>query len=172
MKKILLLTLLSVFFLSAYCQNSVGSTEIITKINIIRSAEDDGDIENGWWFLFWKNVATIHTPEGGVFIVCSGWGWKLCLPPIRDHFEDSYCRGISVEALEKTCETVVLESDERALDGEYRGSITKKIALEDKDTPNRVSYILFQMNWNYDPSNIRNGTAEIIISKTSDFGIR
>jgi len=56
--------------------------------------------------------------------------------------------------------------------GEYTGSTTKKIAFSDPEANNGVSYLLFQMNWNYCPENPYNGTAEIIISKTNKFGLR
>ena len=177
MKKIFLLSLLSVFFLSAFSQVAIGDAEIITKININRSSPElgqssyEGNLggETGWWIFFWNTVISSSTPEGGVSLQCSGWGWKFCTPK----FDRMNCpvQGVSSEAVEKTCENIVTESDELAAHGEYKGSITKKVAYNDPQANGRVAYLIYQMNWDYDPSNPRNGKAEIIISKTKNLGI-
>jgi len=173
MKKIILLSLLSVFFLSAFCQTTHGSTEIITKINITKSAvEDFGDseIDQGFWILFWRTVTSFVDDDGGVWIYCCGWGWKIC-QPAKEHYSHNN-RGLDAKMLETTCEDMIAESDERVINGEYNGSITKKIAYSDPSSNSRISYILFQMDWDYERGNPRNGRAEIIISRTSDFGLR
>ena len=75
---------------------------------------------------------------------------------------------ISLEAMETTYQNLVTTSEEQAANGVYRGSVTKKIAMSGV----KNDYFLFQMNWDYDPENPYNGQAEIIISKTNNFGIR
>ena len=175
MKKIFLLSLLSVFFLSAFSQVIGGNAEIITKINIIRSSDDDVPNiseettipETGLWIFFWKRVSTKHGPDGEVTVTCYGWGLKLCVPNMKN----SSIRGISTDAVEKTCEDIVTESDDRASQGEYKGSLTKKIAFNDP-SGGKTSYLIYQMNWDYDPQNPRNGTAEIIITKVDNLGIK
>jgi len=188
MKKIFLLSLLSVFFLSAFCQiinTREPQTEIITKINIIRSADDardnifrttEGYEDPGdniiswpkWWFLY-REVRTRPIIDGCT-IECIGFGWKWCMIRLRDIFNANrgLPQNVTPEVLETTCETLAAESEEQAANGVYRGSISKKLAISGTQT----EYILFQMNWNYDPENPYNGQAEIIISKTNNFGIR
>ena len=179
MKKIFLLSLLSVFFLSAFSQVIDGNAEVITKINIIRSSEDISPISNdvnlkpetGIWIFFWGNVTTYHNPDGGVTVMCSGWGLKLCVPKMKGSHISSN-RGISEDAVEKTCEDIVTESDDLVSHGECKGSVTKKIAFSDPQANGRTSYLIYQMNWDYDAKNPRNGTAEIIITKVNNLGIK
>ncbi|MDR2972792.1 MAG: hypothetical protein LBU83_12850 [Bacteroidales bacterium] len=172
MKKILLLTLLSAFFLSSFCQNIIGNPEIIAKISIIRSADEDDEVSSNEPNLlpfFWGNVITIPYTDGLYIVLCSGFGPNFCLPPKKEI--NSLFRGMDQRIVENTFENIYLESEEHVSNGEYRGSISKKIAISDL-SGNRVSYILFQMDWNYEPQNPRNGKAEIIISKVNNFEIR
>jgi len=180
MKKIFLLSLLSVFFLSAFSQVIDGDAELITKINITRCSEELGELspgeeslggELGIWFFFWKNVSTIYNPDGSVTVDCSGWGFKLCTPRMRGG-HSSTIRGVSVEVLDRTCEDVITESDNRISQGEYKGSFTKKIAYSDPMNGGKLSFLIYQMNWEYDPKNPRNGTAEIFVFKTNNLGIK
>jgi len=170
MKKIILLTLLSVFFLSAFCQTPVNS-EIITKINITRNIDDTEEvpeIERGFWIFFYNSVHTEYLPEGGVVVACFGWGLKMCLPS----------RGTIVTLheqygtiMEQTCTDILSESDSRLADGEIRGSISRKVSIPRGLALGNDSYLLFQMNWENDPQKPYNGRAEIIISKISNFGL-
>ena len=178
MKKIFLLSLLSVFFLSAFSQIVSGDAEIISKINIIRSS-DGSEItselgnqshELGFWIFFWNSVTTIYSDDGSVTVLCSGWGMRICAPRLKGHSSSS--RGISSEAMEQTCEDIVADSDARASQGEYKGSLTRKTAFNDPLANGRIAYLIYQMNWDYDPRNPRNGKAEIIISKTYNLGIK
>ena len=178
MKKIFLLSLLSVFFLSAFSQVIDGNAEIITKINIIRSSDEvsitndePSGPETGLWLFFWRTVNTTHTPDGGVTVMCSGWGLRLCVPKMKSTSLSGTIRGVSTDAVEKTCENIVTESDDRASQGEYKGSLTKKMAFNDP-LNGKTSYFIYQMNWDYDPKNPRNGTAEIIITKVDNLGIK
>jgi len=189
MKKIFLLSLLSVFFLSAFCQIT-GTTEfkneIISKINIIRSADEANDDDYRifesyggqgpdlapswprWWFLY-KVVRSYPTPDGYI-VECFGNGWRFCMRPFKDIFASfrGLPQEIPIEAMEATYQNLIADSEEQAANGVYKGSITKKIA----STNAQIGYLLFQMNWDYDPENPYNGKAEIIISKTNNFGIR
>jgi len=185
MKKLFLLSLLSVLFLSAFCQlTSRETTEIIAKVNILRSADFSDDsratfqssgpivIEDEleadlqlwprWWFLY-KRVYTFPI-AGGYIIKCEGHGFRLCwLRPwvLTQNLDNS--RGADVEAIEGTYSNFIAESENLAADGMYYGSITKKVAIADQ-------YYLFQMNWDYDKNNPYNGRAEITISKTTTLG--
>ena len=183
MKKIFLLSLLSVFFLSAFSQtqSTIGNAEIITKINIDRNSDDieaissatieePGNI-NGWWIFFWRTVKQTPT-ESGFMLECSGWGLKCCFPRLKAFSTGNSIRGISTEAIDQICEDLVLESNSRAVQGECKGSLTKKIAFNDPETGGRISYLIYQMDWNYDPKNPRNGKAEITIFKTKNLGIK
>jgi len=175
MKKFFLLSLLSVFLLSAFSQSAGVHTEILTQFTIIRSADadadadDDMDIErypylpNNWLF-FYRWVLTEPLPFGGFVVKCTGWGPFMCLAVPYNFI---IIRGISNETVEKTIEEIIFESGKRAENEEYTGTISKKIATADGQ-----SFLLFQMNWDYDPNNIRNGKAEVIISQTKDFGLR
>ena len=180
MKKIFLLTLLSVFLLSAFSQTLPGGPEIITKINITKTAEfddeDDGEFrlpDHGWWIFFWRTVITIPTPDGGYIVQCYGRGWRICIiRPERVMSLMDWCmqRGIDRELVERSYESLYDESDERIANGEYRGSISKKIAFQGDQNGARETYLLFQMNWEHNPRNPRNGKAEIIISTTNKLG--
>jgi hypothetical protein len=178
MKKIFLLSLLSVLFFSAFSQNSGGSTEILAQINIIRStaADDPAAVEDDlsiqlspgwpfWWFLY-QRIYTEFYP-GGVMIRCEGIGWKLCYLHFRDLFNN---RGIDPEQAEATCQNMVEESDQLVTHGVYQGSLTRKFALSNLEMNGRTNYIFYQLNWNYDPKQPRSGEAEIIISKTNNLG--
>jgi len=188
MKKIFLLTLLSVFFLSAFCQTTISNTEVLTKISIIRSEKDipldTRDIRQAnefielpegydagfswpsWWPLY-KTVTVQPLPGGGYKMICTGNGWKLCFPPLRYLINWPH-RGVAPETMETVCTGLVAESEEQVARGVYTGSLTKKLAA-----PNlKDGYFLFKMDWNYDPQNPRNGQAEITISITNDFGLR
>ncbi|MCL2289462.1 MAG: hypothetical protein FWC34_01975 [Bacteroidetes bacterium] len=184
MKKIFLLSLLSVFFLSAFCQFSSNNTEVLAKIDVTRTINAFEYLEMNevgespelgypsWWFLY-KTVKTEPKPGGGGFtLICNGKGWKLCFPNFKILWQTIWIRGIAQETIERTCENLVTESEELAANGVYVGSTTKKIAFFDPEAGNREAYLLFQMNWNYNPENPYNGTAEIIISKTNKFGLR
>ena len=174
MKKLFLLTLLSVFFLSAFCQNSTNGTEILTKISVnkfIADEEmDDPQLGPSWWW-FWKPfyqyVTTIQTPNG-VMVSCEGRGWKLCR---SNKLLNSAIRGLDSELVESTYERINEEYEDRVIAGEHRGSITKKIAFSDPLANGRTSYLLFQISWNNDPEKHYNGKAEITVSKTNDLGI-
>ena len=182
MKKIFLLTLLSVFFLSAFSQTPNG-VEILAKISIDRSAEigefEAGELQVGiigddpqmvpgwpWWWPFYREVIVDGGP-GWMTISCTGRGWKLCIPSISDLIKIlKNNREIQPEVVSTTVESLFLESEELVFNGENSGSISKKIAIPGDKT----NYFLFQMNWNYDPKNIYTGQAEIIISQTEKFG--
>ena len=179
MKKIFLLSLLSVLFLSAFCQVSVGNAEVITKITIVKHIDDaeivaDGvphgsDIEYGWWIFFYRTVTTQKLPDGTYILTCSGIGWRICFIRLRD-------RGESVDAvtevMDTTCENLITESDAQIARGVFKGSVTRKIAYRDPAAGNKESYLLFQMNWDNDPEKPYNGKAEITISKTDNFGLK
>jgi hypothetical protein len=171
MKKIFLLSILSVSFLSAFCQNSIGDTEIINKINIIKSI-DDSEIPDDPllrpWPMYYRTI--LLNPFGG--FACLGWGTNCCFPDFRDILGPLYYRGMPTDVIEKTCETIVEESDERIGKGEYTGSLTRKIAYPDPQSDGKQSFILLQMNWDNDPEKPYNGKAEIIISKTDNFGLK
>ena len=175
MKKIFLLTLLSVFFLSAFCQTSTDGTEIISKISVnkfIADEEMDDPLLGPSWWWFWKPfylyVNETQTPTG-VILTCEGRGWKLCRA--KRFFNTASIRGLAPELVENTYERINDEYEDRIIAGEYRGSITKKIAFSDPLANGRTSYLLFLMNWDNDPIKHYNGKAEIIISKTNDLGI-
>ena len=167
MKKIFLLTLLNVFFLSAFCQRVASNTEIITVITLEKYIPDD-EIEKAnfpWQMLrafFYRDVRTVPSPDGGVVVYCSGWGFKTCMPS----FDLLLFRGVSSETIENTCSILIQESETCVVNGTFKGTLSKKITA-----PTLQNYWLFTINWNYDPKNHYNGKAEIIISKTDDFGL-
>jgi len=173
MKKIFLLTLLSVFFLSAFSQNSTNGTEILTKISVnkfIADEEMEDPLLAPWWWIFWKPFYQTVTEEytlNGVILTCEGRGWKLC----RAKRILNMPRGISPELVESTYGKINEEYEDRVIAGEHRGSITKKIAFPDPLANGKTSYILFMMNWDNDPIRHYNGKAEITISKTNDLGL-
>ena len=173
MKKILLLSLLSVLFLSAFSQ-IIETPTILSKINITRiSGEDDDGIsqDRGWWIFFYKKVTTQYTPNGSIALICTGWGWKVCIanfnamPNLMDWMQRG---GFDYQIVENTLQSVFEESDSRAENGEYSGNISKKLALQNAN--NEIVYLLFSMDWAYDRKDPRNGKAEIIISTTNHLG--
>ena len=171
MKKIFLLSLLSVLFLSAFCQFSDGRTEIITKINITKYIDDSEISEDSQIsFMPLRYNYVIQDPIGT--ILCYGRGWRLCFPRLDNICSLLEYRGISTDVIEKTCENIVEESDALVVNGEYKGSLTKKIAFSNPQFGGKQSFILLQMNWDNDAKKPYNGKAEIIISQTNDFGLR
>jgi len=166
MKKIFLLSLLSILLLSAFSQEKGSNTEILTKINIIKNVPDEeihGMSNSPLYFLFFYNeVKTEILPDGTYAIYCIGIGKLFCFLK-RDILQ---VRGISSETVENTCTKLIEECDEKIANGEYRGSISKKISISGFQ-----SIFLFQMNWNHDPQKPYNGEEEIIISKTENFGL-
>jgi hypothetical protein len=181
MKKIFLLSLLSVLLLSAFPQSLTNGTEVLAKISVVTNDDDPSDpsdlstpsrAPHGWWIFFWKYVTTSPTPDGGIMLTCSGRGWKICILPFRDVAPlEAWCvkNGIEIESVEKAYESLFEEASDRAGDGEYRGSVTKKIAFQNR-LDGRETYLLFLMNWECDPKNPRNSKAEITISTTDRFG--
>jgi len=173
MKKIFLLTLLSVFFLSAFSQYTTAP-EVLNKItitkNIAPSEFGGGDINYGFWFLFYKIVYVEPCGEG-VCIYCSGWGGKFCLPKLKP-FMNNNIRGIETSEVAQTCENLIEESDNRIVNGELSGTLSRKIAFNDPLNNGRTSYLLFQIKWEHDPRHPYNGTAEITISKTNNLGLQ
>jgi len=172
MKKIFLLSLLSVFFLSVFCQNTDGSTEIINKINITKYIDDSEIPVESMYYIwppfYYKYIS--YDPYGGVR--CTGYGPMRCIFVLKDVLSAFNYRNLPIDAMEKTCETFVEESNELITNGEYKGSLSKKIAFPDPQLGGKLSFILLQMSWDNDPQKPYNGKAEIIISKTNDFGIR
>jgi hypothetical protein len=168
-KKIFLLSLLSVFLLPAFSQNSGDNIEILAQITINRSADAD---EIGWeleqinrfpmWIPLYRWVTTDPFPNGYA-VDCSGMGLNFCMPKLPPVFY----RGVPNETVENAIEEMITDSGEQIKNGEYRGTISRKIVAADGQ-----SFLLFQMNWESDPKNIRNGRTEIIISKINDFGVR
>jgi hypothetical protein len=163
MKKIFLLTLISVFFLSAFSQ-SAPKTEIIAKFDLVKFVEDDDipDIQNGFWIFFYKTVQIIYHPNGSFTVYCSGWGKKMCWAKIANYVQ---YRGIASETIEKTCEELKNESDEQIAKGVFSGTSTRKVAQLDLN--GRIdSYLIFKIDWDHDPRKPYNGKAEITITKT------
>jgi len=171
MKKIFLLSLLSVFFLSAFCQNSNGATEVLAKINITKFI-DDSELPSDFKPYRWNFYRFIISDPMGPGISCTGYGRLLCLPMTDIKNSLSSHRGMPTDAIEKTCENMFEESDALVANGGYKGSLTKKIAFTDAQSISRQSYILLQMNWDNDPKKPYNGKVEIIVSKTDNLGIK
>jgi hypothetical protein len=173
MKKIFLLTLLSVFLLSAFSQVSVGYTEPIYKVSFNKSIEDE-EIQRlpyYWGFLrafLYKYVNVVFLPNGDVQVTCSGWGLKMCAPIYRGMLPE--VMGVEPQVIENTCEDMITDYDEQVVNGVPVGTTTKKIAFADPQSGGRTAYLLFQLNWNHDPQKPYNGRAEITISKTNDLG--
>jgi hypothetical protein len=173
MKKIFLLSLLSVLFLSAFSQ-IIETPKILSKINITRISGDDeeGISQNrGWWIFFYKKVTTQYNPNGSITLICTGWGWKVCIANFNvmpNLMEWAQRGGFDNQIIENTLPSVFEESDSRAENGEYSGNISKKLAL--RNANNESVYLLFSMNWEYDRKNPRDGKAEIIISTTNHLG--
>ena len=184
MKKFFLLTLLSVFFLSAFSQIQSGP-EILYRINIDRSAnpnEPVGELEpyiisgediqffNHWIFWWWPFFRTVTTEvgPGWVTVTCEGKGWKPCWLNLKVLWSNVLrdVQTIEPEVAEATYEDLIKESEELVSNGIYKGSLSKKLAIPG----DRINLVIFQMNWNYNPRNIYDGKAEIIISKTNTLG--
>jgi len=170
MKKIFLLTLLSVFLLSAFSQNSV-EPEIIDKITITKYIEpsefEGGNIQYGFWFLFYKYVYS--EPCGnGVCVYCSGWGKKCCFPKLKLYLKP--VRGFETNEIANTCENLIEASEQKIVNGELSGTLSQKIAFNDPLSNGKIAYLLIQIKWEHDPIHPYNGKAEIIISKTNNFG--
>jgi hypothetical protein len=166
MKKIFLLTLISVLFLSAFSQTSPKGAEILGKVNIVKYIDDNDvpDVQNGIWIFFWKYVNYYYDWDGNLTIDCSGWGGLMCWGKLWDIFR---VRGLADETVDKTCETLMTESNEQIANGVYEGSTSKKIAYLDPNSNGRDhSYLIFQMNWKHDPQRPYNGKAEITLYKT------
>jgi len=176
MKKFFLLSLLSVLFLSAFSQiqdNNLSqenkpTVEVLANISIYKDIDDSEipDIQHGIWILFYKEVKTTYS-GGNLTLTCKGWGWKFCLPSLYSYIVN---RGVDAEAVENTCNNLLNESYEKVSNGEYKGSLTKKVGSVTPETGRVDSYILYQLNWNNDPKKPYNGEAEIIISKITNFG--
>jgi len=191
LKKIFLLTLFSVFFLSAFSQFSTG-TEILARISIDRSAEptvtldndresldisvtgieigdDDDPLLDIWWPFGWPYYKYVYCNFGGNWtqVFCVGIGLKRCVPHYLDFSDitNSY-RGLSAESVEAAFSSIFTESEKQVANGVYQGSVSKKLAI----SGDKTNFILFQMNWNYDPTNAYNGKTEIIVSKTDNLG--
>jgi len=166
MKKIFLLLLLNVLFLSAFSQFSPGNTEIITTLNISKQISDDEIALRpfspwGWNYLYYREVTTEPTPDGNFSMKCTGWGAQPCLP----NFYYAPIRGVAADVVEKTCSNLIEGSYECMANGEYKGSISTKLAM-----PDNQSIILFTIHWDNDPQKPYNGKAEIIISKIEKLG--
>jgi hypothetical protein len=171
MKKIFLLTLLSVFFLSAFSQYS-GETEVLSRVTITKSIDpleyEGGEIQYGFWFLFYKYVYSEPCGDG-VCVYCSGWGRKCCFPKIKIK---KPVRGVDTEVMEQTCENLMEESDQQIVNGELSGALSRKIAFNDPLNNGKISYLIFQIKWEHDPKYPYNGKAEITVSKTNNLGLQ
>jgi len=174
MKKIFLLSLLSVFLLSAFSQTLQDNSEIITRISITKSADvedEENFLQRGIWIFFWKYVTTYPDPDGnGFWVHCYGWGLKICAPKPADIAPYFNLRGVAPEMITHSCESIIQESDKLISNGMYAGSLTKKIALLDFQAGDRNSYLVFRIDWNHDPVRPYNGKAEITISKINNLG--
>ena len=174
MKKIFLLSLISVLFLSAFSQIASNDSEILAQISITTSADadDEADIElfpwwPRWWFLY-KEVYTEVIP-GSASIRCEGYGWKMCILKLSAILKRDIS-GIEMETLESLYQKMIETRNEMAEMGENSGELTRKIAYSDPERNGATSYILIQMNWINKPENPRSGKAEILISKTNRLG--
>jgi len=164
MKKIFLLTLISVLVFSAITQIGYSTPEVVAKINISQSIDDheNPDVENGWWIFFYARVRCYYDFDGSYQVECTGWGWKMCWGAFWDIFK---VRGISAEAFDGTCDDLKAVSEEQIAKGVFQGTASKKIASSDPQT-GRSTYFIFQMNWNHDPKKPYNGKSEITVTKT------
>lgn len=174
MKKNFLLSLLSILSLSAFSQISVENPEVLVRIDITMNDDtNDDSIERipnyPWWLFRYRNVLTEYYP-GGVNISCTGFGLFMCFPFFQDIANFSI-RGLAIETLEATYKDMIETSRALAANGEFYGSVTRKLAYQDQERGNLLSYILFQINWDNEPYNPLNGKAKIIISKTTNFGM-
>jgi len=171
MKKIILLSLFSVFCLSAFCQLSYGGTEILAKFNITKYI-DEKEIPDDPYFLPWLfHYDRISTDFSGN-LICIGIGRMPCLVNIHTLLHSNHFRDLPTDLIEASYENITEESDALVAQGLFKGSLTKKIAIPETQSGGKQSFILLQMNWDYDPQKPYNGKAEIIISKTNDFELR
>ena len=188
LKKIFLLTLISVFFLSAFSQSTSG-TEVLYRINIDRTAEsvapnEDPTVVNEicnieepqlfpfwpWWWPLYR-IVSVDAGPGYATVSCIGHGWKFCWASFIKIWskiaeKERGVQAIQQEVAETTYESLITESEELAANGVYKGSLSKKLAIPG----DKLNFVFFQMNWNYDPKNTYKGQAEIIISKTNNLG--
>ena len=174
MKKIYLLSLISILLTPAFSQISIEKPEILATVDITMNDDIvDDPIERlphkPWWLFLYRNVVTEWYPEG-TSVTCGGFGIYICFPTFSE-FMKINIRGIASETLETTYKEMIEASKEQAANGEFQGSITRKLAYPDPERAHSTSYILFQMYWNNEPDNPRNGKAKIIISKKNDFTI-
>jgi hypothetical protein len=165
MKKLFLITLLSVFFLSAFSLTA-PKPEVVAKITFEKFIEDDEilDPQRGFWIFFYKYVNYYYFPDGTFHVECTGWGRHMCWGYFWQIF-DLNIKGISQEMFEKACEDLREQSDEQISRGVSQGTTSNKIASVDPIT-NTTIYFIFQMNWDNDPQKPYNGKAEIIVTKT------
>jgi hypothetical protein len=173
MKKIFLLSLLSVLFLSAFSQKQ-GKTEILAKINITSSMTDEEGTQGmgrGWWIFFYRFVTTTHYPDGSVIVQCSGWGRKCCIPKFERLPNGLEGLFRSPDAFDPIFEELVTESNEKIAAGEYSGTVSKTILIPENQMGGKDLYLFFLMKWENDPLKPYNGKAEIIISKTYNLGL-
>ena len=172
MKKIFLLSLLSVLLLSAFSQKPGGSPEILAKINITAYMDDDEGYQamgRGIWLFFYKKVTTTRLPNWGFMIECTGWGLKMCVPRFTDVIFLEELENYS-ETIDKIFEELIIESSQQSSRGVNQGSISKKISLLGDRTSEKELYLFFQMNWSNELEKPYNSQAEIIISKTNNLG--
>jgi hypothetical protein len=169
MKKIFLLTLISVLFLSAFSQKNTITSEMIGKINITKYVDED-EISNapfGWWLFFWREVRLEVNPSG-ITLYCLGRGWKMCIFTLTDWLK---IRGVESIPIDKTFEDLISTYETEIASGNYQNAISKKLAIIDPNSNGRIdSYLIFQINWRHDPEKPYNGNAEISIFKTNSLG--
>ena len=171
MKKTFLLTLIGVFFLSAFGQTVPASaTELIAKINVVKHVDDDeiSKVAMGWWLFAWREVKVEPVP-GGLTITCIGRGWNLCMLRFADWKEVKKLSDAVIPVIHEAYVELITESDERMANGTRQGSHSKKVAFLDPQT-NKQSYFILQMTWDNDPQKPYNGKAEISIYKTNNLG--
>jgi hypothetical protein len=166
MKKLFLLSFLCVLFTTSFSQIN-GNYEILTKISITKNAnaiiEDEGGERLPYWPFGYKEIKIVTNHRGNISIQCIGQGFMWCFGHFRGMMP---IRGIATEILETNCNSLIEESNERALAGESKGSLSKKISIEGS-----TSYYVFKINWDYHPENPLNGEAEIIVYKVDNFGL-
>ena len=174
MKKIFLLSLLSVFLLSAFSQNS-GEPELLAKISIskyIAPSEFGGDdVSRGLLGFFYRDVVTHMELNGDITLTCRGWGWNICVPTFSSYLNFRQIGENGTEMVNNSCQEIVKESDKLILNGEYSGTISQKIAIPDPNNNGKILYILVQNKWDHDPKYPYNGKAEITISITNKLGL-
>jgi hypothetical protein len=166
MKKLFLLSILCVLFSTSFSQIN-GNYEILTKISITKNAdaydEDEGGERLPYYPYFgYRQVMFVTYPSGYIAIECLGQGFLWCFGSLKT----LSVRGLATEIIETTCSSLIEDSERVSLGGEFRGSLSRKIVIE--GTP---FYFLFQINWDYNPDNPRNGQAEITIYKIENLGM-